>query len=688
MQKNNFPRSALVWLLVAISGVYFPLQSQLPLWTALVFITVLGWRWLMHLGRVPMLNTLGKIGVVIIAIAAVIISVKGKFHLESAATFILVACLLKVLEIKNQRDGYIIIFISFFLLAVNFLFDQSILTTLYSIFVIWLLLSALVGLHQSVSYGDSMAHHARSAAKISNQVLLLSLPVMLVLFVLFPRLGPLWSLNLQSGKAKTGLSEQMSPGDIAKLSNSDELVFRVKFLADTPPADQWYWRALVLDEYQQVEGRALWQASGLFKQADWYPQSWQPELERGVYDYRITQEGNNKKWLFGLRGSAAMEKNIGMTKDDRLISKKKINQRKNYLVRSSPNMKIAPQGLSDLVRQQSVQLQQGNQKSHQLAQQMLLENDSDRGRMEAMLQYYRQQKFSYTLQPEQMMNNDIDQFLFTNRAGFCAHFASSFVFVMRTMNIPARIVAGYQGGELNPDSGHITVRQYDAHAWAEVWLEGEGWVSVDPTAQVAPDRITSGLRSALKEDEFMSDSQFSLIKLSHLPWLNSLRLSLDNLNYQWHQSVLNFNKQKQSSQLKKWFGQGYLEKSLYWLIGLFVVIFFASAGLLLWTRSSPKLSPLQKSLVYLDKRLMTVELQRKESEGFRDYSSRLQQAFPQHNKSIQRLFEALQNQYFTEQGCKQSLRQRYNDEKRLSQQLKKLARNLGAIAKNKSSLRQ
>ncbi|OUS38672.1 hypothetical protein A9R00_10305, partial [Oleispira antarctica] len=441
-------------------------------------------------------------------------------------------------------------------------------------------------------------------------------------------------------------------------------------------------------------GRALWKASGLFKQADWYPQSWQPELEAGVYDYRITQEGNNKKWLFGLRGIAAMEKNIGMTKDDRLISKKKVSQRKNYLVRSAPNMKIAPQGLSDLVRDQSVQLQQSdqlqknNQKSHQLAQQILLENDSDRARMEAMLQYYRLQEFSYTLQPEQMKNNDIDQFLFSNRAGFCAHFASSFVFIMRTMKIPARIVAGYQGGELNPDSGHITVRQYDAHAWAEVWLAGEGWVSVDPTAQVAPDRITAGLRNALKEDEFMSDSQFSLIKLSHLPWLNSLRLSLDNLNYQWHQSVLNFNKQKQSSQLKKWFGQGYLEKSLYWLIGLFIAIFFASAGLLLWTRAKLKLTPLQKSLLYMDKRLSIVELQRKESEGFSDYSLRLQLAFPQHKKSIQRLFEALQQQYFADQSAKQALKQQANEERRLSQQLRKLAQNLGAIAKNKSSLRQ
>jgi hypothetical protein len=234
MTSINFPRSALVWLLIAISGVYFPLQQQLPIWTSIVFIIVISWRWLMHLGRLPMLNTAGKIIVVSAAIAAVVISAKGKFHLESATAFILVACLLKVLEIKNQRDGYILIFISFFLLAVNFLYDQGILTTLYSIFVVWLLVSALVGLHQLVPSEKLLKKSASDAGKISAQVLLLSLPLMLILFILFPRLGPLWALNLESGKAKTGLSEQMSPGDIASLSNSDELVFRVEFLNDKP----------------------------------------------------------------------------------------------------------------------------------------------------------------------------------------------------------------------------------------------------------------------------------------------------------------------------------------------------------------------------------------------------------------------------------------------------------------------
>jgi hypothetical protein len=278
--------------------------------------------------------------------------------------------------------------------------------------------------------------------------------------------------------------------------------------------------------------------------------------------------------------------------------------------------------------------------------------------------------------------------LFTNRAGFCAHFASSFTFVMRVMNIPARIVAGYQGGEINPESGLITVRQYDAHAWVEVWLEDEGWVSVDPTAQIAPDRIALGLRSALKDEEFLTNTNFSLIKLSHLPWMNDFRLALDQLNYEWHQTVLNFNKQKQSEQLKKWFGQGSLKKSLYWLAGSFLLVFFGTALLLLWNRKSVSRTPLQKSLALLDKRLTSFNLQRKNSEGFTDYSLRLQEAFPQQKETIYRLFIQLQNQYFSDKSRQEGKAESDKQERHLALQIKKLAGKLMVIAKSKSSPRQ
>jgi transglutaminase-like putative cysteine protease len=688
MTVINFPRSALIWLMLAISSVYLPLQMQLPLWTSLVFLSVITWRWMMHLGRWPFPSTPVKIVVVVLAIAAVIVSAKGRFHLESATTFILVASLLKVLEIKTQRDGYIVIFISLFLLGVNFLFEQGLFTALYSLVAVWLLLAALVGLHQTLYSDQQLVKNLRRAGKTSGQVLLLSLPIMLVLFLLFPRLGPLWSLNLQSNKAKTGLSEQMSPGDIADLSNSDELVFRVEFDSEIPASDQLYWRGLVLDYYQEVNGKATWSMSGQLDQVDWYPKSWLPDANtEGVLDYRIIQEASNNKWLFGLRGVAAMEAGIGMTEDDRIVSNKKLLQRKEYAVRSQPNLKIAQQGLRSFVRQQNLQLPsssvaQGNPKSRLLAQQIYLQYDTDAKRMQHALQYYKQNNFSYTLKPDVMLENDIDKFLFEKQAGFCAHFSSSFVFLMRSMKIPARVVAGYQGGELNPESGHITVRQYDAHAWAEVWLQGQGWVSVDPTAQVAPDRISQGLRQALNEAEgALVGSNFSLLKLSHFPWLNDLRFQLDELNYYWHKTVLNFNKDKQGNLLKEWFGNGFLKKSLYTLAALFCTLFFFIAIVVLWRKPSAKESVLVKTLRQFDNKLSNQALQRKESEGLADYSQRLQDSYPQYRESIQRLFGQLQNHYFSKpavsvKSIAEAEKVMQQKERQLAKQLMKLGRSL------------
>jgi transglutaminase-like putative cysteine protease len=691
MKLINLPRSALVWLLVAITSVYIPLQMQLPAWLSLVFIIVVGWRWMIYLGRWSYPGSFAKVFVVVLAIVAVIASAQGRFHLESAASFILVASLLKVLEIKNQRDGYTVIFLGLFLLAVNFLFEQGILTAIYSLVVVWVLLAALVGLHQTHVSGQYVRQNIKRAGKTSGQVLLLSLPIMLILFFLFPRLGPLWSLNLQSGKAKTGLSEYMSPGDIAELSNSDELVFRVEFSGDMPTPDKWYWRGLVLDSYHEVGGVSRWSQSGIFDQIDWYPSRRERQESSAEYDYTIIQEVSDNKWLFGLRGVAAMEVGIGIKDNDLIVSKAELNQRKEYKVRSWPEMNIAKQGLLPVVRQQSLQVSKvGNPKTRQLVQQIVqqstIDQSTDEQRMEAMLHYFNQQNFSYTLKPNQMRNNDIDKFLFENRAGFCAHYSSSFVFIMRLMGIPARVVAGYQGGDLNPDSGHITVRQYDAHAWVEVWLENQGWVSVDPTAQVAPNRISLGLRQALAEgEEFLAGNNFSLIKLSHLAWLNDFRFQLDQLNYYWHQRVLNFNKNRQGSLLKEWFGNGFLKKSLYALATLFCLFFFSMAIMLLWRKPVAPATLLGRTLVSFDKKIRRHQMQRKESEGLGDYSERLQLHFPLHALSIKRLFDQLQNFYFAKPIGRQ-FDAKAADEKQLAKNLLKMARKLSTLPAAKTPL--
>jgi hypothetical protein len=671
----NFPRNALLWLLLSMTCVYLPLQLQLGAWTSLVFLAVVSWRWMMHLGRWPYPTKAAKVVVVVLGITAVLVSAQGRFHLESATSFILVAGLLKVLEIKTQRDGYIVIFLSYFLLAVNFLYEQGIFTALYSLLAIWVLTSALISLHQTEFSEHGFLIQIKEASTISGQVLLLSLPIMLLMFVLFPRLDPLWTLKLQSSQAKTGLSESMRPGDIAQLSNSDELVFRVEFQGKQPSSDLWYWRALVLDKYVQREGKSVWSSSGIDEHIEWFPNAWQPTASEQTFDYTVIQEATDKNWLIGLRGLAAMESGIGMTESDLLQSKQALYQRKSYSVRSWPDVSIAEQGLSKLVENQNLQLGftptgNDNPRSRQLAETINAQFEQDEDKLAAALQFYSSRPFVYTLKPELMAENDIDDFLFEKQAGFCAHYSGSFVFLMRAMGIPARIVAGYQGGELNQESGHITVRQYDAHAWVEVWLEGIGWRSYDPTALVAPDRINLGLRQTL-EQEFSSQQGMSLLSFSHFGWLNDLRLQLDQLNYYWHQRVLNFNKNRQANLLKQWFGLDALKESLYWLAALFCLIFVFIALLLLWRKPKQKRDRLSKGIDKFDRKLLAIGLQKQTGEGLKDYSERLQAASPKNSSEIQFLFTQVQHYYYADHDQGRSA-----EVKQLVKRLQALARKL------------
>lgn len=658
-QYRQFPRSALIWLLASIALVYLPLQLATPLWLIVVAVSVIGWRWMMHLGRWPLPSSAAKVFVVVAGIAAVIASAGGQFNLESATTFMMVAALLKTLEIKSQRDGYIVIFICFFLMAVRFLFDQGLLTTLYALLVVVILISALVGMHQSsdqLKLGQSL--------KLSASIVAISIPMMLLMFFLFPRLEPLWNLNLQSGKAKTGLSDRISPGDIAQLSKSDELVFRVKFDGERPPKEQWYWRGLTLEKYSAGE----WSRSGLHDDPRWYPETWQPPADQsGVFYYDIIQEPDSQnKWLYGLRGVAAIEQGIGMTSDDRIENRDNLYQRKAYRVASWPDVSIQENGLWNNLEYQNLLLPAGeNPQAYRWAQKIKSTIADKTQRVQYLLNHFNQQDFYYTLQPPKMQGNEIDQFLFQHKRGFCAHYAGAFVFMMRAMDIPARMVAGYQGGELNAETGVITVRQYDAHGWAEVWLEGQGWLRFDPTAQVAPDRILDGLQQALQEEgTFLEGSVLSLHAFKGWPMLDDLRRRLDEINYQWHQTVLGYNKSNQAGLMKELFGTDSYKKMLYWLAAGFSGLFILLAAVVFHQRPKISQTPLQKALAKLDKRLSLIGLNRKPGQGLRDYAQQLMVAFPQHENTIRRLFSELEAHYYKPTG---SL-----DEKALIRQLNKL----------------
>ncbi len=327
------PRTAVLWLLGSQLLSLWLHATHLPVWLWAVVAFVLGWRWLTHLGRVSYPDRRIKTLAVIAASVAVFMAFERRLTLESASAFLIAASSLKLLEMKVRRDGYVVGYLSFFVLGTGFLFDQGILSGLYGVLAVWCLTTALVTLHGQDSAANGQTHSLRrssvQAGRLAGGILLVSLPMMLVLYLLFPRMGPLWSFTLQSGKAKSGLSEEMAAGDIVDLSQSDELAFRVSFSNGQLPArEQLYWRALVLDYY---DGRRWLRQSGA-PQVSWFNPSNPPmPAASNQLEYEIVQEATDKNWLFALTGVRAAERGTGHTSDNRLVARRPVFQRQRYL---------------------------------------------------------------------------------------------------------------------------------------------------------------------------------------------------------------------------------------------------------------------------------------------------------------------------------------------------------------------
>ena len=665
MSVSQIPRISLIWVLLAVAGSLVLHTLHLPLWMWALVAWVFGWRWLVYRGRVAYPGKLMKTAAVVVATLAVIVSFGKQFSLESASAFLVAACSLKLLEMKTLRDGHIVVFLAYFLLAVGFLFDQSMLAGIAGILVSWLITTALVALHQSRSKPFSWA-----SARFSGVVLLSALPFMLVIYLVFPRLGPLWSVGLQSSSAKTGLSDSMSPGDIASLSQSDELAFRVSFKDNQPPPRRdWYWRALILDVY---DGRS-WKPLG-GSDTQWAPDSWQPpENADGVLEYEIIQEPTDQKWLFAIRGVAAVEPGTGMTADDRLVHKRDVHQRIRYRVKSWPEVSLDEQGLARLERWQYTQLpKNGNERTRVWARQLRQQVGSDAEFVQAMWQHFREQPYFYTLKPPLLGDDDIDEFLFDSRRGFCAHYSGAMVFAARSLGIPARVVAGYQGGEWNEEEQYLSVRQYDAHAWVEVWLPQQGWIRVDPTEAVSPLRIELGLEQAMQEEgSFLEEQLFSTHKLKSIDWLNQLRLELDSLNYYWQRWVLSYDNQRQKELFSNLLGIESYERLLYGLAMAFA-LFFVVAGLMLWWSQRPKASSAElRAWLQLQQKAQRLGVESQTGETPSRYLNRLARAFPKQADDIESLERMMMQVLYAEPN-----RQTMQQQKLIARAIYRLRRRL------------
>lgn len=609
-QLQSVPRQALYWLLVAQLLVIAPHLLHIPVWIAGLWLGCALWRVQVFRMRARFPGTLVKMALMCSAGFGVYLSRGSLVGLDAGTALLVTAFVLKLVELRSRRDALVLVFLGLFTVVTSYLYADSLLAALYSLLPVAALLTAWIGLEQG-----AVVRPVRPAWRTSLQLLLQAIPLALLLFVFFPRLDPLWSLPQPGERATSGLSDSMSPGDIAELSQSTALAFRARFEGAVPPRTQLYWRALTLPYF---DGRS-WQRGRSGNEL--LPARWRAQGE--PLDYEVVMQPTQRPWLFSLDISQSDHPEIRQLADFRLQRNSPVRQPWLYSARAWPEALAEPE-LS--VRQQRAYLQlpaQSNPRTRAWAARLAQHYEDAGALVDGVLRHFNQEAYYYSLQPPRLGEHSIDEFMFDTRRGFCEHYAGAMTFALRAAGVPARVVTGYQGGELNSAGNFVQVRQMDAHAWVEYWQAGRGWVRVDPTFQVAPQRIELGLEDALQDERGLLDlGPLSAMSYRHLGWVNSLRMGWDNLNHQWQSKVLGYQRDRQEAWLRHWFG------SLDWQrIGLtaLALLGLCLALLSLWLlkpwRERP--GPEQLLLQRLDLLLLRAGLPRQPGEGLQGLHSRI-----------------------------------------------------------------
>lgn len=631
----QIPRNCLAILLFAQAAVLLPHLTRLPIWVTLVCVVCAIWRILLFTGRGFYPGSLLKFLLVMIAFIGIWNSYGTLISLEAVVALLITAFALKLIEMKHRRDVFAVIFLAYFVAAMEFLFEQNFLLVLYMFFAVVLVTAALIALHESHER-QRPTHAVFTGAKLMGQ----ALPLAIVLFIVFPRFGPLWAVPSQQTKASTGQSDNMAPGDFAELAKSNELAFRVSFDGEQPPLQNLYWRGQVFSHF---DGRR-WTASGAARSgSEWQPYRRSAQTisvnaqKRGEpIDYAVTLEPSQQPWLYALALAESGTAEVVQTGDFRLLATRPVEQRMLYRARSHMNSVLEPQ-LTRSRRLAELQLpEKGDPRSRQFARELRRRSVSDADYVQAVLKHFNQNEFVYTLQPGKLGRHTIDEFLFSSRRGFCEHYASSFVFLMRAVGLPARVVVGYQGGEINPYENYLLIHQFDAHAWTEVWLPDRGWQRVDPTSAVAPDRIELGIGGTLAE-ELRESGPLSLSNFRHIELLNWARLRWDGLNYSWTQFVLNYDAAAQVTFFEQWLGAvSPLRIALFLLGGGALVLGLVAIGLLR-DKVAHKLHPVDAIYLRHCKALQRAGLVRDVAEGAQSFALRVGQLYPELADSAQRI---------------------------------------------------
>ena len=529
--------ASLPWTLAALAFSVLPHIQFLPAWVTAIFLACSAWRWMVERKRWRLPPAWVRIVLAMLCFIGVLVSYESVSGVGPGSALLAVMAALKLLETRQRRDQFVLLFISIFLIMASLLREQYLWSLPY------LVAGVLFTMTAWLRMSDASKVPVGISIRTGTRLVVYAAPLMIAMWIFFPRIAtPFWSVPIDTSTASSGLSDRMSPGDISSLSLSNAVAFRVKFRDAMPPPHKRYWRGLVLNRFN---GRTWTGNEPTFSR----DRRNDIEYEGDPVEYQVTLEPTRQQWIFALDipYDADLDRTF-MDSGHQLARMQPVDQRIVYNATSYPDFRMS-NDLNEFWQERFTNLPDDtNRRTVQLARDMRVAAGSNETFINNVLRMFNREDFYYTLEPPVLGGNPVDEFLFESRRGFCEHYASAFAVLMRAAGIPSRIVLGYQGGEVNPMGDYLTVRQADAHAWTEVWLRGRGWYRVDPTAAVAPERIEMGRYGAMLDG---IGESWGLTAPSQ--WAYRLEMAWDAMNAKWNEWILAYGPENQGL-FMRWLG--------------------------------------------------------------------------------------------------------------------------------------
>ncbi len=640
--QNPKVKPAAFILLAGLLLVCVPHFSHLPIWLSLVMLSLLVWRSCYELQLCPIPGKAILFILTVMLITGIVFSYHTIIGRNAGSAMLLGLLCLKLFEIKSYRDVFVIINLALFSIVINFLFNQSIIVAVTMIFAVLFLFTALISYQHNYKKLSEIQpvpipvikSNEKNHFSLAFKMLVQAIPFAIILFILFPRVdGPLWGLPEDAFSAQTGLSDNMSPGRISKLSNNTSVAFRVKFDSVTPPPpDKLYWRGPVMWNFDGYN----WTAPSNERLA---MHNFQFTALGDKTRYTITLQPHNKYWLFALDIPATLPPNSIFSADMQVLSRSRVQKLKQYTLDSYTKYQLP--AINRLPMDQYLKLPANKPSNQQLSKSrdlisQLKDHSNPQNTVNNVLNYFATQNFYYSRQPPLLYDNPVDEFLFETKRGYCEHYASSFTVLMRLAEIPARVVTGYQGGEINPIDQFMTLRQSDAHAWSEVFIKDKGWIRIDPTAAIPPGNIEN-TEDALR----INSTQKKPDKLFKKSWLTEqikqVRFAWDAVNNRWNQWVLGYNNKQQKALFTALGIKEISWQGLSQLLFSFLAVLTAILAYIVFSNKTKESTDTQRYYAKFLRKMAKHGLDKEATEGAINFAERAAIRFPQYKSSIDKI---------------------------------------------------